>query len=106
MTDQPQQFGNADQYIDKAKDYAGKNPDMTRSGIDKVEDFIDQKTGGKYADQIDQAGDWLEGKLGLPNNTNNPVDPADVPAEPADAPVPPTEAPDGKLEMPTDGPTK
>ena len=64
MTDQPQQFGNAGEYVDKAKDYAQQNPDQARSFIDKVEDFVDQKTGGKYSAQVDQAGDWVEGQLG------------------------------------------
>ena len=86
MTDQPQQFGNAGEYVDKAKDYAQQNPDQARSFIDKVEDFVDQKTGGKYSAQVDQAGDWVEGQLGLPNNTNNP-DPQNPPADPE---APPT----------------
>ena len=57
MTDQPQQFGNAGEYVDKAKDYAQQNPDQARSFIDKVEDFVDQKTGGKYSAQVDKAQD-------------------------------------------------
>ena len=39
----------ADQYIDKAKDYAKDNPDQTRSMIDKAEDFVDARTGGKFS---------------------------------------------------------
>ena len=39
MTDQPQQFGNAGEYVDKAKDYAQQNPDQARSFIDKVEEL-------------------------------------------------------------------
>ena len=93
MTDQPQQFGNAGEYVDKAKDYAQQNPDQARSFIDKVEDFVDQKTGGKYSAQVDQAGDWVEGQLGLPNNTNNPLpqDPA-APADP-EMQIPPEQTP-------------
>lgn len=95
MTDQPQQFGNTGEYVDKAKDYAQQNPDQARSFIDKIEDFVDEKTGGKYSAQIDQAGDWVEGQLGLPNNTNNPLptDPGDGPVDPeapADPEAPPT----------------
>ena len=93
MTDQPQQFGNAGEYVDKAKDYAQQNPDQARSFIDKVEDFVDQKTGGKYSAQVDQAGDWVAGQLGLPNNTNNllPQDPA-APADP-EMLIPPEQTP-------------
>ena len=86
MTDQPQQF-NTGEYVDKAKEAAQQNPEHARSFIDKIEDFVDEKTGGKYAAQVDQAGDWVEGKLGLANNTNDPepnrpqVDP-EAPTEP------------------------
>ena len=94
MTDQPQQFGNTGEYVDKANDYAQQNPDQARSFIDKIEDFVDEKTGGKYSAQIDQAGDWVEGQLGLPNNTNNPL-PADPGVGPVDpeAPTEPEAAP-------------
>lgn len=108
MTDQPQQF-NTGEYIDKAKDYAQQNPDHARSAIDKVEDFIDAKTGGKFSNQVDQAGDWLEGQLGMANNTNNPDPqapadaPADPPVDPAD--VPQVDAPRQPVEpLDTDQP--
>lgn len=106
MSDQPQQF-NAGEYVDKAKDYAQKNPDQARSMIDKVEDFIDQKTGGKYSAQVDQAGDWVEGQLGMANNTNNPDPqapadaPADPPVDPADVPQVAPPKPPVEPEEPT-----
>ncbi|WP_282004705.1 antitoxin [Propioniciclava sinopodophylli] len=95
MTDQPQQNGNTGEYVAKAKDYAQQNPDQARSFIDKIEDFVDEKTGGKYSAQIDQAGDWVEGQLGLPNNTNDPL-----PTDPGDGPVDP-EAPTDPEAPPT-----
>lgn len=65
----------------KAKDYAQEHPDQARSVIDKIEDAIDARTGGKFSGVIDKAGDFLEGKLGLPNNagsqTSQPADPAE-----------------------------
>lgn len=85
MTDQPQQF-NAGEYVDKAKGYAQQNPEQARSFIDKIEDFVDERTGGQYSAQVDQAGDWVEGQLGLPNNTNNPL-----PTEPRVDPEAPTD---------------
>lgn len=33
-------------------------------GIDKVGDFVDEKTGGQYAAQVDQAQDFLKDQLG------------------------------------------
>ena len=88
--------------IAKAKDFAGKNPDKVRDGIDKAEAVVDEKTGGKYSAQVDQAGDWVEGQLGLPNNTNNPAEPA-TPVDPEATPVDP-DAPTDPM-MPTQDPT-
>ncbi len=33
-------------------------------GIEKVGDFVDDKTGGQFADQVDQAQDFLKDQLG------------------------------------------
>lgn len=33
-------------------------------GIEKVGDFVDDKTGGQYAAQVDQAQDFLKEQLG------------------------------------------
>lgn len=106
MTDQPRNFDSQDA-LNKAKDYARDNPEHARSAIDKVEDIIDQRTGGKYSSHVDKAGDWVEGKLGLPNNTNNPepAEPADKPAEPADQPAEPADKPAQPTE-PADKPAE
>ena len=55
-------------WMDKMKDYVKGNPDQAGSAIKKVEDLIDQKTGGKYADKVDKGGDVLRDKLGLPGD--------------------------------------
>lgn len=49
----------------KAKDFARKNPDKVRDGLDKAEDAINSKTGGKYDSQIRSAGDKVEEQLGV-----------------------------------------
>lgn len=61
-------MSNAGDAYNKARDYASKNPDKTRSVIDKVQDFVDAKTGGKHRDKIDKVGDLIEDKLGVPKN--------------------------------------
>lgn len=33
-------------------------------GIEKVGDFVDEKTGGQYAAQVDQAQEFLKDQLG------------------------------------------
>ncbi len=52
-------------FVDKAKDLAAENKDKVEDGIEKAGDFIDEKTGGKYADQVDKgqeaAEDFVEG---------------------------------------------
>ena len=39
----------------KAEEFAPENPDQVSQGIDQVGDFIDDKTGGKFAEQVDGA---------------------------------------------------
>ena len=46
---------------DKAKDLIGDNADKVEEGIDKVADLVDEKTGGKYTEQIDGAAEKLKG---------------------------------------------
>lgn len=41
-------------FVDKAKDLAAENKDKVKEGIEKAGDFIDEKTGGKFSDQVDQ----------------------------------------------------
>ena len=43
--------------LDKAKGLIGKNADKVEGAIDKAADVADDKTGGKYADQIDAGSD-------------------------------------------------
>ncbi|MBF6672360.1 MULTISPECIES: antitoxin [Glutamicibacter] len=49
----------------KAEEFAKENPDQVSQGIDQVGDFIDDKTGGKFAEQVDGiqggANDYLNG---------------------------------------------
>jgi hypothetical protein len=39
---------------DKAKDVLGDHGDKVDQGVDKAGDFVDEKTGGKYSEQVDQ----------------------------------------------------
>lgn len=40
--------------FDKAKDLAGKNRDKVGDGVDKATDVVDDKTGGKHTEHLDQ----------------------------------------------------
>jgi antitoxin protein of toxin-antitoxin system len=44
-------------FLDKLKDLASKNKGAVDSAIDKAGDIVDQKTQGKYAQQVDKAQD-------------------------------------------------
>jgi hypothetical protein len=52
-------------FVDKAKDLAAENKDQVDDVIDRAGDMIDEKTDGKYSDQVDQgqeaAKDFVEG---------------------------------------------
>ncbi len=52
-------MGIADQLSGALSDHE----DEIKEGIDKVGDFIDSKTGSKFADKIDQVQDFLKDKL-------------------------------------------
>lgn len=77
--------------INKAKSWASGNPDKARSAIDKVEDIVDSKTGGKYRDKVDKAGDALGGQLGIPKEGQAPA--PQQPAPEGQAPAPQQPAP-------------
>jgi hypothetical protein len=42
-------------FLDKAKDLVHDNEEKIDDALDKVADVVDDKTGGKYGDQIDKA---------------------------------------------------
>lgn len=52
-------------FADKAKDLASEHEDKVKEGIEKAADVADEKTEGKYSEQIDQgaesAKDYVEG---------------------------------------------
>ena len=61
--------------FDKAKDALSEHSEHVDSGLDRVGDLIDEKTGGKYADRVDQgqevAGDKVRDYLA--RDQENPV---------------------------------
>jgi len=51
-------------FIDKAKDMMSGNKDKAKDGLEKTADMVDEKTGGKFSDQVDKgeeaAKDFVE----------------------------------------------
>lgn len=62
--------------FDKAKDALSEHTDKVGTGIDKAGDVVDQKTGGKYADRVDQGQDLAKNKLAEDRAATNPEPPA------------------------------
>ena len=48
--------------FDKAKDLAGENTDKINDAVDQGADLVDEKTGGKYGEQIDQGSEFAKDK--------------------------------------------
>ncbi|MEU3472858.1 antitoxin [Rhodococcus sp. 06-462-5] len=46
--------------VDKGKDLAAENSDKIDDVVEKAGDFIDNKTGGKYADKVDKVQDAVK----------------------------------------------
>ena len=51
-------------FLDDAKKLVDEHDEQVDEAIEKAGDLADDKTGGKYADQIDQAQDFAEEKTG------------------------------------------
>ena len=49
--------------MDKVKSMFGQHGDKVEGGIDKGGDFIDDKTGGKHAAQVDKGQDAAKNAL-------------------------------------------
>ena len=100
-------------WINKAKDFLKGHPDQVGQGLDKAEEMLNEKTGGRYAEQVDSGGDQVREALGLPPEADDtvptPGDPTPPPAptpapEPGPAPVP-TPPPAPPTPEPTPVPT-
>jgi MT0933-like antitoxin protein len=51
--------------VSKAKEYARDNPAQASETIDKIEAFVRDKAGPKYAGKVGQGSDALRSSLGL-----------------------------------------
>lgn len=49
--------------LDKITDAVGDNSEQVNGAIDAVGDVVDEKTDNKYADQVDQAQDFLKDQV-------------------------------------------
>jgi hypothetical protein len=49
--------------FDKAKDAVSEHSEQTDAGIDKAGDLVDDKTQGKYVEQVDHGQEMAKDKL-------------------------------------------
>ncbi|WP_431709568.1 antitoxin [Glutamicibacter uratoxydans] len=55
--------GKAEGLAQKAGQFAAENSVKVSEGIEKAGDFVDEKTGGKYADKVDSLQDGAQNLL-------------------------------------------
>jgi len=60
----PQRGGKAMGIFDKAKDALSGQEDKVDAGVEQAGDMVDEKTEGKYAEQVDQGQEMAKDKLG------------------------------------------
>lgn len=58
-------FGKAKGLVGQARHAAGRNPDKVRDGLGKAEQFVNKKTGGKFADAVAKGRQGVQGALGV-----------------------------------------
>jgi hypothetical protein len=51
-------------FMDKAKEFADDHDEQVDQGLEKAGDFADDKTGGKYGEQIDRGVDAAQERTG------------------------------------------
>ena len=52
-------------FLDKVKDFVKGHPDQADSGMDRAQELVNERTGGKYADQVSKGGDMVRQHLGI-----------------------------------------
>lgn len=57
-------MGMFDRLKDKAAEMIGEHGDKAEEGVDKAAEFVDDKTGGKYSDQIDTGAEKAKDMMG------------------------------------------
>ena len=58
--------------FDKAKDLIQGHEGQVDEGLDKGEEFVDERTGSQYTEQIGKGKDLLEDQLGVPDADQPP----------------------------------
>lgn len=68
--------------FDEAKNLAEQHPDQVKQGLDQAGQFVNDQTGGKFQNQINQGEQAVEGQLG--GGQGQPQDPNAQQGQPQD----------------------
>ena len=63
-------MGLFDEIKDKAEELAKEHPDQVNEGLEKAGEFLNEKTGDKFGDQIEQGENFAREQLGSDNQDN------------------------------------
>ncbi|MBM7516337.1 antitoxin [Nocardioides nitrophenolicus] len=74
--------GAKDTVTEKVGEAVDKHGDKIESGLDKAAGFVDDKTGGKYHDKIENATGKAKDALGKLDDGDDTPPPADAPPTP------------------------
>jgi hypothetical protein len=72
--------------FDKVKDFLKGHPEQADQGLDRAGDLVNERTGGKYSDQIAKGDDMVRQQLGVPDEQAETTQPA--PGGPVVPPAP------------------
>ena len=90
-------------FFDRVKDFITGHPEQADQGLDKVEEIIDERTGGQYSEQVAQGDDVVREQLGIPDGEGTVPEPGDPPAVPGDpTPTPGTSPEPSPVPTPTE----
>ncbi|WP_233608628.1 antitoxin [Nocardia stercoris] len=99
--------------LDKGKETVEGNADKIHDAVDKAGSFIDEKTGGRYGEQIKKGTDAVKSAIPEPHaaaasapepapSASEPTPPTPEPAPPAPTPAPPAPEPAAEQTPPAE----
>ena len=90
-------------FFDKVKDFVKGHPEQADQGLDKVGEFLDERTGGQYSEHIAKGDALVREQFGIPDDAASvpTPEPAPAPGDPPAVPGDPTPTPGTTPEPPT-----
>ena len=67
-------------FFDKVKDFIKGHPEQADQGLDKASEVLDERTGGRYSEQVARGDDIVRERFGIPGNQAALPEPSPDPA--------------------------